>query len=30
MLAELISFVLENYSDLLPQVVIDFLMQLIG
>lgn len=30
MLAELISFVLENYGDVLPQVVIDFLLNLIG
>ncbi len=30
MLAELISFVLENFGNLLPQVVIDFLLSLLG
>ncbi len=30
MLAELISFVLENFSDFLPQEIIDFLMSLIA
>jgi hypothetical protein len=30
MLAELIAFVLENFSEFLPQQVIDFLLSLIG
>ena len=30
MLAELISFILDNFGDLLPQRIIDFLMSLIG
>ena len=29
-LIELIVYVLDNYSDYLPQQVIDFLLQLIG
>lgn len=30
MLAELISWVLENFGEFLPQQIIDFLMSLIG
>jgi hypothetical protein len=30
MLAEIIAYVLENFSDFLPQQVIEFLMSLIG
>jgi hypothetical protein len=30
MLAEIIAWVLENWSDFLPQQVIDFLLSIIG
>ena len=30
MLAEIIGWVLENFSDVLPQQIIDFLLSLLG
>jgi len=30
MLAEIIAYVLQNFSDFLPQQVVDFLLSLIG